>query len=225
MTDDERHALAGEYVLGLLPESERAAVERDLARDFELAGAVAGWQDRLLPLAGMPPPVEPSRALWARIERTLQRDTATARSNWWSSLALWRAVSAAALAACIVLGVQLASPPPLHERYLAVLQSSDRTAGWIVEAEAGGAVRLVPLGATEVPPDRALQFWTKAESASAPTSLGLVPGDRPTQIDAALLPALEPNQLFELTLEPPTGSPTGRPTGPVLFVGRTVALR
>lgn len=223
MTDDERHALAGEYVLGLLPETERATVERDLARDFELARAVAYWQDRLLPLAEMPAPVEPSRALWSRIERTLQRDAAPARAGWWSSLALWRAITAAALAACIVLGVQIAAPPA--ERYLAVLQGPDRTAGWIVEATARGTVRLVPLGRTDVPPDRALQFWTKTESAAGPTSLGLVPGDRPTEIAAAQLPALEANQLFELTLEPPTGSPIGRPTGPVLFLGRTVAVR
>ncbi len=223
MTDDERHALAGEYVLGLLAAPERDAVERDLARDFELARAVAYWQDRLLPLADMPAPVEPSRALWSRIERTLQRDAAPAPTSWLSSLALWRALAAAALAACIVLGVQIASPPP--ERYIAVLQSPDRTAGWIVEATARGTVRLVPIGRTEVPPDRALQFWTKTESASGPTSLGLVPGDRPTEIAAAQLPALEANQLFELTLEPPTGSPIGRPTGPVLFLGRTVAVR
>jgi anti-sigma-K factor RskA len=28
-------------------------------------------------------------------------------------------------------------------------------------------------------------------------------------------------QLFEITLEPSSGSPTGRPTGPVLFKGNT----
>jgi len=223
MTDDARHALDGEDVLGLLAAPERDSVERDLVRDFELARAVAYWQDRLLPLADMPAPVEPSRALWSRIERTLQRDAAPPRTRWLSSLALWRALAAAALAACIVLGVQIASPPP--DRYIAVLQSPDRTAGWIVEATVRGTVRLVPIGRTEVPPDRALQFWTKTESASGPTSLGLVPGDRPTEIAAAQLPALEANQLFELTLEPPTGSPIGRPTGPVLFLGRTVAVR
>ncbi|MGH8680163.1 MAG: anti-sigma factor domain-containing protein, partial [Burkholderiales bacterium] len=100
-----------------------------------------------------------------------------------------------------------------------------QVAGWIVEAEAGGKVRLVPLAATPVPPQKALEFWTKPQRAAAPTSLGLVPGDRVTEIAAARLPALEPEQLFELTLEPETGSPTGRPTGPVLFVGRAVAMR
>jgi anti-sigma-K factor RskA len=35
---------------------------------------------------------------------------------------------------------------------------------------------------------------------------------------------LEPNQLFELTLEPKTGSPIGKPTGPIQFIGRAVKM-
>jgi anti-sigma-K factor RskA len=38
------------------------------------------------------------------------------------------------------------------------------------------------------------------------------------------LPPLEPNQLFELTLEPATGSPIGKPTGPIQFIGRAVKV-
>jgi anti-sigma-K factor RskA len=133
-------------------------------------------------------------------------------------------VSVVALVAVVALGVRFLAPTPAPERYLAVLQNDQKAAGWVVEIEARGRVRLVPLAATSVPPERALQFWTKAPSATAPTSLGLVPGDRVTEIPAARLPALEPDTLFELTLEPATGSPTGRPTGPVLFVGRAVAI-
>ena len=39
-----------------------------------------------------------------------------------------------------------------------------------------------------------------------------------------MLPPLQPNQLFELTLEPPTGSPIGKPTGPIQFIGRAVKV-
>jgi anti-sigma-K factor RskA len=222
--DDDRFVLAAEYVLGLLPTTEHARVERDLERDFELKRAVYYWQDRLFPMTRIPEPTEPSAALWPRIEKSLRPAHPDERRGWWASLALWRVVSVAALVAIIALGVRLLYPPPA-ERYLAVLQNEQQVAGWIVEAEAGGKVRLVPLAATPVPPEKALQFWTKPQRAAAPTSLGLVPGDRMTEIAAARLPALEPEQLFELTLEPETGSPTGRPTGPVLFVGRAVAMR
>jgi anti-sigma-K factor RskA len=37
------------------------------------------------------------------------------------------------------------------------------------------------------------------------------------------LPPLQPNQLFELTLEPVDGS-TNRPTGPIQFIGRAVKV-
>jgi len=41
------------------------------------------------------------------------------------------------------------------------------------------------------------------------------------QLDLEALPDTVADQLFEITLEPATGSPTGRPTGPVLFKGNT----
>lgn len=225
MTDDDRTVLAAEYVLGLASPADRAQIERDLDRDFELRRAVYFWQDRLFAMTRLPDPTDPSPALWPRIEKSLQQPAGeSARRGWWESLALWRTVSVVALVAVVALGVRFLAPTPAPERYLAVLQNDQKAAGWVVEIEARGRVRLVPLAATSVPPERALQFWTKAPSATAPTSLGLVPGDRVTEIPAARLPALEPDTLFELTLEPATGSPTGRPTGPVLFVGRAVAI-
>ncbi|MNO07356.1 Anti-sigma-K factor rskA [compost metagenome] len=55
-------------------------------------------------------------------------------------------------------------------------------------------------------------------------SLGLVkPGQR-LQVPLDQLPPLTPNQLFELTLENPGGSPTGKPTGPIQFIGRAVKV-
>ena len=78
--------------------------------------------------------------------------------------------------------------------------------------------------AAPVPPGRALQFWTKPEGAAGPTSLGLVEPGRVTTLPVSVLPAVGTQQLFELTLEPATGSPIGRPTGPILYVGRTLRL-
>ena len=40
-------------------------------------------------------------------------------------------------------------------------------------------------------------------------------------LDLKDLTAPRVDQLFEITLEPASGSPTGRPTGPVLFKGTT----
>ena len=75
-----------------------------------------------------------------------------------------------------------------------------------------------------VPAGRAWQFWTKPEGAAGPTSLGLVRAGQTLEVPVQRLPAVGARQLFEITLEPEAGSPTGRPTGPILYVGSTVAL-
>ena len=171
--------------------------------------------------------------MWNRIARSLEeaaRPSAfTAKSPWWEGLTFWRSGAVAAALVAAVLALQLLRPidVPVVEsvRYVAVLQSPDKKdAGWIVEASTGGKLRLTPLGTTTVAAQKTLQFWTKAQGASGPTSLGLVPPDRVTEIDVARLPTLERGQLFELTLEPEGGSTIGRPTGPILYVGRTVAM-
>jgi anti-sigma-K factor RskA len=228
----ERAALAAEYVIGSLPDAERAEFEQALAREFELQREVYYWQDRLLPMTRMLQPVEPAANLWPRIERSLaakavQLRTADTGARWWQGATFWRYGALAASLLAVVFAMRLLAPVAAPEggRYYAVLQSPDRKdAGWIVEAAAGGKLRLVPLATTTVAPGKSLQFWTKPQGASAPTSLGLVPPDRVTEIDIARLPAMEREQLFELTLEPEGGSTIGRPTGPILYVGRAVTL-
>ena len=88
--------------------------------------------------------------------------------------------------------------------------------------ELGGELELEPLGRTEVPEGRSLQFWTKGDDWPGPVSLGLVRPGEPRRVPIDRLPPLRANQLFEITLEPYDGSPTGRPTGPILYIGRAV---
>ena len=228
----ERAATAAEYVVGTLTPTERDEVEQALPRDTGLQQDVYFWQDKLLAMTRMLTPVEPSPAVWSRIEHSINQAkagrSAAPSEPWWEGLTFWRFGAAFASVLAVVLALQLrpVDAPVPATRYLAVLQSPDKQdAGWIVEASVGGKLRLIPLGTTTVAPQKALQFWTKAQGASGPTSLGLVPPDRVTEIDVASLPTLEREQLFELTLEPETGSPIGRPTGPILYVGRTVVAR
>ena len=239
----ERSATAGEYVLGTLDAAERAEFERALKEDVALQAEVYVWQDGLLGLAGRVAPAEPAAGLWSAIEASLRPGAAAsagavapaasvppaANDPAWRRLRRWQWTSGLAIAASLVLATLLvlrAPAPADATRYLAVLQAPGSNAtGWVVEATAGGQLRLVPVGTTEaVPPGKALQFWTKAEGAAGPTSLGLVRAGQVTELPVATLPTLEARQLFELTLEPETGSPIGRPTGPILFVGRSVRL-
>jgi anti-sigma-K factor RskA len=229
---DERDAAAGEYVLGTLDAPDHAAFERALEGDRALQAAVYAWQDRLLALSAHADAVLPRPQLWQRIDVALNLPapavrSAPARPPWWQRLAPWQGLSAAAAALVLVLSVLLVQRPgvPGGARYLAVLQSPDRqSTGWVVEVQ-GDRLRLVPVGDTgSVPAGKALQFWTKPQGADGPTSLGLVAAGRVAELPVSRLPGVGPQQLFEITLEPEGGSPIGRPTGPILYVGRSVAL-
>jgi anti-sigma-K factor RskA len=238
----ERCASAGEYVLGTLVGAERTVFERDLATSPALQAEVYRWQDRLLALALYVRPVTPNVELWSRIEHRIARslgrrsssggvnDGAAAGDPFWLRLRVWQGISVAALTAVAVLSVSLAlrsgTPRDDGARYVAVLQAPDtKVVGWLVEISAGDRVRLVPVADTTMPQaGQALQFWTKPQGAAGPTSLGLVLPSSVTVLPASRLPALGERQLFELTLEPATGSPLGRPSGPVLYVGSTLKL-
>ena len=129
--------------------------------------------------------------------------------------------TAAILAAVLVTRLGVPAPP----QYLVVLVApQDKAPGWVVQTSSSRELSLVPLGSMTLPENTSLQFWTKGEQWRGPTSLGVVTPGRTLRIALDKLPPLEPNQLFELTLEPPTGSPLDRPTGPVLYIGRAVKV-
>ncbi|KAE8437212.1 anti-sigma factor [Vreelandella piezotolerans] len=238
---DDLHALAGEYVLGTLPMAEREAFEARLANDPELQKAVAAWEERFFPYTAMVEPVTPSDYLWPRIERSLKASATHApssvptraprpdapRRRLMQSLPFWRGVAGAGLAAALAMGVLLTNVPtaPATPEYMVVLLAPQtQSAGWVVQAANRQEIQLIPLGTFEVPEGKALEFWTKADDWQAPVSLGLVEPGQPLRLRLDQLPPLEDNQLFELTLEDDTGSPTGLPTGPIEFIGRAVEI-
>jgi len=233
----DRATAAGEYVMGTLNAEDQATFVRAMGQDPALRAEVYAWQDRLLALSTRAAPVPPSLELWQRIDSALTvaadraaRGDRAAREPWWRQLRLWQGLSAVAVAASLLLAVRLMrvpdEAPPPGPRYLAVLQNPDSLAtGWLVELQAGGRLRLVPVAPTGVvPAGRALQFWTRPQGAAAPTSLGLVRAGQTLELPMTRLPGVGPQQLFEITLEPENGSPLGRPTGPILYMGHTVAL-
>lgn len=216
--------LASEYVLGTLPDEQRAEVEQRLKYDIELRAAVDAWEQRLLPLTALAEPVPPSAQLWRRIERSTAHQPADV--PWWNLLALWRGLAGAGLVTTLVLAALLLTRPPVADpTFVVVLVAPQSQApGWVIQASHDQQIQLIPLGVMEVPSDKALQFWTKGDGWQAPVSLGLVKPGQTLSVPLDKLPPLTPNQLFELTLEDPHGSPTGKPTGPIQAIGRAVKV-
>lgn len=230
---DDDHALAGEYVLGTLPLAQRQEIEARLQHDTELQNAVAAWEEHFFPYTALVDPVPPSDMLWPRIQRSLAARQPTAGQTpppprrLWHNVSLWRGLAGASIAAMLIMGVLFATytPPPGTPQYMVVLLAPQtQSAGWVVQAATPQEIQLIPLGPFEVPEGKALEFWTKADEWQAPVSLGLVEPGEPIRLSLDDLPPMEDNQLFELTLEEATGSPTGLPTGPIQFIGRAVEI-
>lgn len=225
----ERDELASEYVLGTLSASERASVQQRLPNEPELQAAVDAWERRLLDLTDLAGTQQPSPHLWPRIERIVEQLSRKApeptRTSWWNLLPLWRGLSAVGLAATLILGSILLTQTTPKPSYLVVLVApQDKAPGWVIQASNSREIQLIPLGVVEVPADKALEFWTKADGWQGPVSLGLVKPGQALKVPLDKLPPLQPNQLFELTLEGASGSPIGKPTGPIQAIGRAVKV-
>ncbi|QNK71211.1 anti-sigma factor domain-containing protein [Variovorax sp. PAMC26660] len=238
---DNNHidALAGEYVLGTLSAGARAAVEARMPNEPALREAVRAWEARLLPLTALAAPVDPSPSLWSRIERSVdglgkasskakaKKAQASGVAGWWNNLQLWRGLAAGGFAtAALLLAVVVTrdATPPVTQYMVVLVAPQDKAPGWVIQTNSARQLNLVPLGTMVVPPQKSLQFWTKADQWRGPVSLGLVKQGQSLRIPIDKLPPLEPNQLFELTLEPENGSPIDRPTGPILYIGRAVKV-
>ncbi|WP_413701639.1 anti-sigma factor domain-containing protein [Psychromonas sp. KJ10-10] len=236
-TPDKDDDLSGQYVLGTLSPEERQAFESRLSDSVELQRAVNQWQAHFLSITDQIETEEAPQPLSARIERSLDelekapKQVTPEKTNpllsFWQNLALWRAVSVACLVLAVTLGIKIQSIEPMmaEPTYIAVLVAPENKApGWVIQTSHTNQMQLVPLGAVEIPEGKALQFWTKADGWDAPVSLGLVKKGETLNLDINKLPPLAENQLFELTLEQETGSPTGKPTGPIFSIGRGISM-
>ncbi|HEU4460515.1 MAG TPA: anti-sigma factor [Methylibium sp.] len=222
--------LSGEYVLGTLRGAARRRFEALLPAHPVLRAAVAGWQAKLMPLAAAVRPVEPSAAVWARLQQRLfgepSNASATPPAGLWQRLALWRGVSAVATVAALGFALLLAQPKPavVSAAPIVVVIAPNPEAASVLQAGFAAAVSadgrtLVVRPIHDIAPGagRALELWA-VPSQGAPRSLGLVSGEQATVVQRAQL--LQGTAAFAVTLEPAGGSPTGGPTGPVVSVGK-----
>jgi anti-sigma-K factor RskA len=229
----ERNSLAAEYVLGLLDAGAQADAERRMRSDAAFAAEVEQWRVRFGEFDNSIEPVAAGEGLWQRIEYgTQQTSPEKKRIGWpslWNNLPAWRIATAFAAVLAITFGLasfvateyarEVAARKPV---YVAILvDDATRNAGAVVNAFADGRVEMIPLTEINVPADKALEIWTLWDRSVGPRSVGLIDRAKSVILNLNALPKTGENQLFEITLEPKTGSPIGRPTGPVLFKGTT----
>lgn len=221
--DDD--ALAAEYVLGVLAADERQAAALRAERDPAFARLVEAWQVRLSPLDAGYAEVEAPASAKAAIDRRLfsSRAARQDRSGLWSSLAFWRGLAAAAVAA-LVLAVAVpylrtSHSPPQVELVASLAAEGSDVRYVAVYDGVRNEVRLFRL-AGRLASDKDFELWL-IEGKNAPVSVGVVPAGTTAQLTPSTLvqEKLAQGAVLAISLEPKGGSPTGQPTGPVVAAG------
>jgi anti-sigma-K factor RskA len=220
--------VAAEYVLGVLPAEERAAAARRVETDPAFARLVERWEADLSPLASGYAEVEAPASVKAALDRRLfsnagAADVAPASSGLLSSLAFWRGLAIAALAAlALAVALPLLNPPASlpEARLVASLAPQDSDVHYMVVYDA----RTHDVGLSHVTGERAdgrdFELWV-IDGQQPPLSLGVIPAGASVHlaVDDALRRHIASGAVFAISLEPAGGSPTGQPTGPVVAAG------
>ena len=96
--DSERRdeTIAGEYVLGLLSQSDRRKVETRIQVDARFAALIAQWEENLSSLNEDYAPVAPPAGTFAAVESLLfgaapaSGQVGSSRAGLWNSARFWR---------------------------------------------------------------------------------------------------------------------------------------
>lgn len=229
MTDSwspEDDMLIAEYVLGVLPHEERAALSARVAAEPPLQSRLRFWEDQLAPLGAELEPVQPpARVLGALEQRLFPR--AAAPQAIWGSLAFWRGVAAALLVLLVAGAGWFAA---LRDQGVAAsyVASLSQPAGPLrIEVLYDGASGRLKLNRVSGTPaaGRDFQLWLIA-GTEPPISLGVVPADARASLvlPAAARANLADSAVIAISDEPRGGSPTGQPTGAVLATAPLTAM-
>ncbi|WP_027143844.1 anti-sigma factor [Mesorhizobium sp. WSM3626] len=218
---------AAEYVLGVLSAEERQIASRRIDSEADFARLVDDWEVRLSSLAAAYPEIEPPASVKPAIDRRLFSTTAAApaapRAGLWSSLAFWRGLAAAAVAAlALYIAVPYLNPPASQPqtRLVASLAAEGSDVKYLAVYDAARHDVGLSLVSGERAAGKDFELWM-IEGKNAPVSMGVIPAGQTAHVTVA--PAVQQKlargAVLAVSLEPAGGSPTGQPTGPVVAAG------
>jgi anti-sigma-K factor RskA len=222
--------LAGEYVLGVLPQEARRRVEQRMARDKAFARIVHRWRSELASFKDDEDVFVNAPLALGSIERRLMGmaydvpPTRTLNPGLWHSVRAWRwtSLGAGVIAVVAVIYAVRAVPPALPPvpALVAELAAVDQRVDLLASYDAGsGRLKVVPVAAQR-PDAKVLQLWLMPKTGAA-RSLGIF---RPESGGEIVVPielrgGLAEGATLAVSVEPSGGSPTGLPTGQVVASG------
>ncbi len=208
--DDDADALAAEFVLGVLPMSERVIAAARAKADPAFGARVVAWENRLAQINDGFEPIPAPNVLTAIEARLFPKAAKPKRGLRWGFLG--GALSAALLAVVVMIsdtGPQ--TGPMLTATLTEAAQPLSFAARFDQDAK---TLTLIRTAGTPPAAGQDLQLWVIGAEGT-PSSLGLV---RDAEITVSA-PMLAAGLILAVSLEPEGGSPTGLPTGPVLMTG------
>jgi len=230
---DSRIHLAGEYVMDLLTEAEREAVEQALLDDPVLRHWVRYWEARLPKIYADLTPQAPPKRVWKQLRRRIRGDapryTGWQRSAGWRNLFAWQSLAMAMAVGVLSVSLplqmgwlnttptEIATPSP---SYVAVVRNDNQQPFWYISLyESNDRVLVTNLQTLEMPKDKVYELWLLPTVAGEnPRSMGLLPTSSGTQqLPLHLQRFLSQAAGLAVSLEPLGGSPLPVPSGPVVF--------
>ena len=210
--------LAAEYVLGVLPADERQIASGRIDAETGFARLVDSWEVHLSPMAAAYAEVEPPATIKPAIDRRLFSSTAASTTaapsgSLWASLAFWRGLTAAALAALVLyIAVPYVRTPTVvpQERLVASLAANGSDVKYLVVYDAGRRDVGLSLVSGERAAGKDFELWM-IEGKNAPVSMGIIPAGQTTHIPVtpAVQQKLAQGAVLAVSVEPTGGSPTG----------------
>jgi len=233
-------ALARDYAMGLMHGGARRRFEQLIRTSRAVEGAVLAWQERLATLAAPVPPLQPSNAVWQRLEHSLQAAppaAATAAPPRWGWLTgmLWGRTLAGTLAGLLLATVVLRGQPgliglePAGETLPAsyvglLLDDAGKPTLLASSRRQGRSLTVKLLQPVQVPPGRAATLWALPNNGDAPFKVGVVPA----QGSATLSLSAPAEKIFfsvsRLAVSYEADARAGAPSLPFVLSGHCVKL-
>lgn len=234
--------LAAEFVLGVLPSRERAAVTQRLQNDKQLAAAVAAWERRLLPLShrepGVAPPPNALAGILARIaqQAVVDRESEGVIALRHKTIARRRfgaAIAATAAVLAVALGILLKERLSLEPAsLLAVIERQTNNPAADEPEIATGPVFLATMNARSKtlairqiagprpPLGRSYAVWLTEHGSAGARLLGILTrAERALSVDLSMH-AHQDLSGHGLAVSLESGASVHAPTGPVIAIGK-----
>lgn len=240
---------AGEYVLGVIEENERAGVERRAAEDPAFHAAIRLWERRLGPLHELIMPVAPAYTVWPQIATRLDAIPQSVRENRgfgravaemaegggpdasgtlvrrlrrWRTVAILAGAVAVSLAALLLADALRSIPPAQHWAGVLQAQSATPAIGLSLDLQS----RSLTVRPQAPPPEGQIyELWLLTGEPPSATALGRVRGEAVLQPDALrrLTRTQLRNATFAVSLAPTDGAPSNQPAGDFVLRGKLLA--